>query len=329
MRSIEIPYGGDLLLSHLIAFGLAVAVDAENVPVHVHHSQSSLSFEPIVEVSDEFGDAQLARAVRATAVAAELAVETDLAPDKKGNDRRSVIWARGSYANDPRQAEEVVKRRAAVVDAAAARRETALLGVLAGLGAPASWGPDTVKPAHGATALDGVLGNHTSDLVRGVLRPARAAAATLDAEHLWAGPQTKVQLDKTGWAPAGTPAPLAHQWLAVLGLALLPVAHRQADRSATPAAWSIRNPRSAGIALPLLSRAASFARVRAVLELRALVEVGKQPLDTLLGGDADLTAGAELRSLGVPEIVRFERQDARGQGSSVAFSFRRGVRVTL
>jgi hypothetical protein len=304
-------------------------VDTENVPVYVHHSHSSLSFEPIVEVPEGFGDAKLARAVRATAVAAELAVEMDLAPDKTGNDRRSVIWARGSYANDPRQAEEVVKRRGALVDAASARRDTALLGVLAGLGAPACWGPDTVKPAHGATALDGVLGNHTSDLVRGVLRPARAAAAMLDAEYLWAGSPSKVQLDKTGWAPAGTPAPLAHQWLAVLGLALLPVAHRQADRSATPAAWSTRNPRSAGIALPLFRRPASLSRVRAVLELRALTDVGKQALDTLLDGDADLAAGAELRGLGVPEIVRFERQDARGQGSSVAFSFRRGVRVAL
>lgn len=326
MRAIEIPYSGELLLGHLAAYGLAIALNDAGVPAFVRHSAESLSFEPIVELADDIDDEAIAAAVRSTAAVAESAVEADLVPGKSGNDRRSVIWARGSFANDTSQAGTVVLRRAELVEHASATDGRALLGVLAGLGSPASWGPDTLKPPHGSTTLDGVLGNHTSDIVRGVLRPARAAASALEAAELWATTPTKgpAQLDKTGWAPAGTQAPLAHQWLAVLGLGVLPVAHRPTRRSATPASWSTREPRASGLTLPLFSRATSLARIRVSLGLRALTSVAVQA-----DAGAALVASAELRALGIPEVVMFERLDARGQGSSVAFSFRRGRRVEL
>ncbi len=322
MRTIAIPYSGELLLSHLVAYGLLVALDAAGTDGHLHHPRASLSFAPSVDVHDDVDDDAIATAIAATARAAEDVVEADLVPGKTGNDRRSVIWARGSMANDTSQAGFVVQRRAELVERTGDR---ALLGVLAGLGAPASWGPDSVKPSHGATALDGVLGNHTSDIVRGVLRKARPAASTFDRADLWATPATQSrQRDKTGWAPPGTAAPLVHQWLAVLGLGLLPVAHRPLARSSTPACWSTRRPTARGITLPLFARASSLARVRAVVGLRALAVAYHVATD-----EDDLQERAELRAFGVPEVVVFERLVARGQGSSVAFSFRRGRRVEL
>jgi hypothetical protein len=119
-------------------------------------------------------------------------------------------------------------------------------------------------------------------------------------------------------------APLAHQWLAVLGLGLLPVAHRPLGRSSTPACWSTPRPTRHGITLPLLARPSSLARVRATIGLRALTGATAQAAEQ----DA-LAARTELRAFGVPEAVVFERDVARGQGSSVAFSFRRGRRVAL
>lgn len=326
MRTIAIPYSGELLLAHLVACGLLVALDAAGLDGHMHHPDESLSFTPSVDVDDGLDDDAIAAAVRSTAIAAEGIVETDLVSGKRGNDRRSVIWARGSMANDTSQAGIVVQRRAELVNGAARAGDRPSLGVLAGLGAPASWGSERVKPSHGATALDGVLGNHTSDIVRGVLRPARAAASALAGADLWTtlpAPH-RPQTDKTGWAPAGTVAQLAHQWLAVLGLGLLPVAHHPLAPSSTPACWSTRRPSRHGVTLPLLGWPSSLARVRAVIGLRALaaLHIGSSDADTLPGR-------AELRALGVREVVVFERVVARGQGSSVAFSFRRGQRVAL
>lgn len=320
MRTIALPYSGELLLAQLVAYGLLVALDAAGVVAYVHHPEESLSFTPTIDVGEDVDDEVIAAAVRATAASAEDVVEADLVNGKTGNERRSVIWARGSMANDTSQAGEVVRRRGELVEDAARCTDRALLGVLAGLGAPASWGPDYLKPSHGATALDGVLGNHTSDIVRGVLRPARIAADDIEGADLWtthpAG--AKAQLDKTGWAPAGTIAPLAHQWIAVLGLGVLPVAHRPAGRSATPACWL----KGRGVTLPLFSLPLTLSRARAVIGLRSLANIAAEPDDK----DA-IAAAAELRAMGVREVVAFERLHARGQGSSVAFSFRRGRRI--
>lgn len=325
MRTITIPYNGELLLAHLMSYGLLVALDAAGVRAYLHHPPRSLSFSPTLDLGDDIDDETIAAAVRATAANAEDIVEADLVAGKTGNDRRSVIWARGSMANEPSQADKVVAARATLVERTAVAGDDATLGVLAGLGTPASWGGD-LKPSSGATALDGVLGNHTSDIVRGVMRPARAAASTLSGDQLWATnpAQGKTQLDKTGWAPSGTAAPLAHQWLAVLGLALLPVAHRPLAQSLTPACWRTIKPTVHGVTLPLLARASSLARVRAVLALKILALVAAEAQD----GNR-LVAAAELRAIGAPEVVAFERLTARGQGSSVAFSFRRGRRIAL
>jgi len=318
MRTIELPYSGEVLLSHLAAYGVLVALRDTGVRAFVSHPPESLTCEPRLHVPDDVDDARVCAAVRATAVAAEEVVETDMVLGAKGNDRRSIIWARGSYANDPSRAEEVVRRREALVERLP--DESVVLAILAGLGCPATWGGDGVKPAHGATGLDGVLGNHTSDLVRGVLRPARAAASTLDGS-LWN--LRSAQDDKTGWSPPGTRVALEHQWLAVLGLALLPVAHRPHERSHTPATWDAGRGRR-GIVLPLFATPTSLARARAIVGLTAM--------PSLLEASADaetLTTGSQLRALGIAEVMAFDRLDARGAGTSVAFTFRRGRRIEL
>lgn len=320
MRTIAMPYSGELLLSHLLAYGLLVVLDDAGVRGHIRHPPESLSCTPCIDVADDVSDDIVAAAVRATALAAEQVVEADLAPGRRGNERRSVIWARHSLGGDKEKASLVVARRAELV---AQTTDRAVAGVLAGLGAPACWGPPHVEPAHGATPLDAVIGNIGSDLVRGVMRKGRTSASTLEAPDLWSVRPSRgsAQADLTGWAPKGTPAPLTHQWLAVIGLGLLPVAHRRLERSVIPGWWESDRPRRRGIALPLMPDATSLARLRAVVALRALTVVAAQRFDAI-------AAAAELRAVGAPELMLFERV-ARRQISSVAYSFQRGRRVAL
>lgn len=312
---VTLPYSGELLVSHLAAYGLASVLYDAGIRVTVSHGDS-LTFEP--QVGFDLDAAGAAEVIRQSAVEAEAAVEADLVPGKSGNARRSLIGARAS--RDDEEAADVLRRRDdLLLDAEAESRRT-VGRILAGIGATAAWGGDQVKPQWGATALDGVLGNHTSDFVRGVLRPARRAAAEVDAstlERLWAG-ETGDQHDKTGWAPPGTQVDLVHQWLAAIGLGLLPVAHRLWKRSSTPAVW----PGGDGVTLPLLEPV-TLPRVSALLKLASLPAI-REPEPTT----ATARARGELRSLGINEVVLF-RCRRTGSKSSVAFVFERGVRADL
>jgi len=329
MERITIPYSGELLLAHLAAYGLAVALEDAGTTAYVRHDDVSLSFEPIVEwegADDGIGIA--AAAIRRSAERCKAAVEADVEPGKTGNYRRAVIWARASFANDPSKAKSLLQQRGELLDSAEQTGAGLVERLLAGLGAPAVWGPDSMAPSRGATRLDGVLGNHTSDLVRGVLRPARSEAATATAEllaGLWKNGAVTSQLDKTGWAPPGTAVDLVHQWLAVLGLCLLPVAHRRFSPSDTPACWRREAPVVRGVTLPVLSRSTSVPRLRALIGLRALTELADAEPSSPRGS----AAAATLRGFGVIEAVAFERLNKRGSGSSVAFSFRRARRLAL
>lgn len=327
MQQITLPFSGELLVSHLAAYGLLVALDAVSIDAFLYHDPDSLSFEPVVDCDCDF--ASVVRTIRTAALEAQEPVDADIEPGKTGNDRRPVIWARASFAKDPARAAHSLWLRAQILADVESFHAHATEGLLSGLGAPAAWGgPETPKPAQGATALDGVLGNNTSDLVRGVLRPARAVAAGTDEEALdliWRRRSVDGQLDKTGWAPPGTAIDFTHQWLAALGLALLPVAHRQFKPSATPACWTADSPRRHGVTLPLLARPTTIARLRSVLALEALVSLADH--DTITPGR--LTDVEKLRSFGLKEAVSFERAYSRGAGSSVAFTFRRGTRIPL
>jgi hypothetical protein len=324
MEQVTIPYSGTLLVAHLAAYGLAFVLDDAGIDAFVGHDGVSQSFEPFVAFD---ADRDAARdAIRASAAQAEPWVEHDLEPGRSGNDRRATIWARASLEPGGERLAQAVALRAGLVERAHGDGAVPS-GLLAGLGAPASWGPERMKSPAGATALDGVLGNNTSDFVRGVLRPTRRAAELLESDPFAPGALDGLPFDKSGWAPPGTRVDYVHQWLAALGLALLPVAHRPLRRSATPAFW--RRGRAegwrSGVTLPLLDAPASVPRLRALLALQALPAITSDAVDE---GDAAVAAG-ELRSLGVEEVVVFERRDRSGAGSSVAFDFQRGRLVAL
>ena len=323
MFTITLPYSGQLLVAHLMAYGLSSTLHAEGHDAFVDHDPESMTFEPRVTTDVELD--RVAEVVRASAADGREAVEEDLEPGKRGNDRRAVIWARASFANDPERSDLALERRTALVQAAENEGRTLVADLLGGLGASAAWGRATQrglpKPSHGATQLDGVMGNNTSDFVRGVLRPARARAERESAEAMqdrWQGRVSAEDLDKTGWAPPGTHIDLADQWLASLGLGSLPVAHRPLARSATPC---FRYERGRGsVALPVLRTSCSVPRLRAILGH----EVLSDGVD-----EAQVGRLAALRGCGVGEVVRFDRVDGLGGGNAVAFTFARGRRIDV
>lgn len=324
---VRIPLPGTLLVSHLTAYGLLVALDAAGVDGFLSHDPQSQSYEPIIEFEGE--PAALSEAIRSSADRAERIVEADIEAGKKGNDRRPMAWARASFMKEPERAALVLSLREQLVEAVESERDLTSAGILAGLGAPAAWGaPEKPKPSAGATALDGVLGNNTSDIVRGVLRPARSAAAALDGDpFLPTSEGSAKQPDKTGWAPSGTQVDLVLQWLAVLGLALLPVAHKPFESSTTPACWSVERPRRRGVTLPVFEQPVSMPRLRALLGLGALKAIHDELDDSTQAAEA--AAAGELRGLGLSEVVVFDRRYQPGSGSSVAFTFTRGRLVRL
>jgi hypothetical protein len=189
--------------------------------------------------------------------------------------------------------------------------------LIAGLGAPGAWLAD--RPQRGASRLDGVIGNHTSDFVRGVLRRALPAASVTgdDVHALWTvtSPPEASEDDKTGWAPPGTQVHLVHQWLAAIGLSQLPVGLAANGPSRTPCYWRDSDVR--GLTLPVLSQPISMPRLRALLQLPALVTPTSSP-----------TAAGRLRALGIHELVSFPLLN-RSTRQSVAFSFGRGTRIEL
>jgi hypothetical protein len=330
---ITLPYSGHLLVGHLAAFGLAVALDDAGYDAFVDHDPGSVSFEPRV-TTDALSD-QVSAAVRQTAVRAESTVEADAEPGQKGNARRSVIWARASFANEVERSRQMLTAREILATQAESAGDRTTSALLAGLGASAAWGLATAdgrpKPAHGATELDGVIGNIGSDLVRGVIRPARNAASDANGTTTvdrWTGATADEQADKTGWAPAGTQVSFIDQWLAVLGLALLPVAHRGLARSETPACWNARALKRQGITLPVLGAPTSLPRLRTILREPALAD-GEAATAALSEGEGPVTGYAPLRRRGVAEVVVFPRTYAEGAGSSVAFTFDRGTWVAV
>lgn len=331
MEHFTIPYSGELLVSHMIAYGLGTVLDASEVDVFIGHDADSQSYEPVVSFAAGLDEARVA--IRRSAERAKEIVEHDIEPGKRGNDRRATIWARASLDGNRARLEEITALRADLLEQAERAGSRIPILLLAGLGAPAAWGSAKLKSSYGATALDGVLGNHTSDFVRGVLRPMRSAAVNL-AEDPFAPTGEQLPKDKTNWAPEGTRVAEIHQWLAALGLALLPVAHRPMNASETPACWRGSRGRR-GITLPILPDPVSIARLRALLAASELAKIippaGVQ--DTKDGMDdereRELLAAGKLRGCGVNEVVSFERRNRSGAGSSVAFDFRRGRRIDL
>jgi hypothetical protein len=312
VRTLTIPYSGQLLVAHLAAYGLGFVLDAGGEEVFVGHDPYSLEMEPQVSTAASFD--RIAECVRNAAAECQEPIEADLVPGKTGNDRRPVVWAR---ATAMARATDALRLREGILDDLERRAARVAAGTIAGLGAPAAWLGD--HPERGASRLDGVLGNHTSDFVRGVMRRTRRSALSAAADGLeveWMTGETTVEgdTDRTGWVPPGTKIDPLHQWLAALGLSQLPVGLSADGPATTPCHW--RDGRERGATLPILSRPVSMPRLRALLQLPDL---------TL---PAAASVAARLRALGVHELVSFSIVD-RSTPQSVAFTFTRGNRSEL
>ncbi len=314
METWTIPLSGYLLIAHLAAYGLGSLLANAGEDCLVGHEPLSLEMEPQVTTSASVGRA--VELIQQSASACEPFVESDLRPGQTGNDRRPVIWAR---ATDVSRAAESLPKRERLLDRAERDDVRVAAGLLAGLGTPATWVGH--KPQRGATRLDGVIGNHTSDFVRGVLRRSRPGAASARADELapaWersARRSPSGEGDKTGWSPPGTGVDAVHQWLAALGLSLLPVGQSANGQATTPCFWR----EGKGMTLPVFEAPVSVARLRCLLQ-RPELQIGRA---LLAASDA-----ARLRTLGVREVVIFVRVN-RSTGQSVSFTFARGERVGL
>lgn len=311
---LTVPYSGALLVSHMAAFGVSVLARDAGREVALQHDPMSQSFDISVRLHASLDE--VAQRVLESVEALHPAIEDDLEAGKRGNARRPTIWARATFTNDPDRAVLALRRQTELLRDAN-ERSPLNAALLSGIGMTGAWlqpkpGPG---PAGGASALDGVLGNNTSDLVRGLLRRTRDAVAGLDvadvAQRL-AGSGLGDEADRTTWAPPGTPIDWVWQWLAALGLSVFPVAHRARARSVTPAAWTRTKPSRRGVTLPLFSTPMSFERASWMLNLRELPEAA---------ADESGRSAARLRALGIDEIVEFPAVYKAGAGSSVAFTF--------
>lgn len=307
MHELRLPVSGRTLVGHMAAYGLALVLDNGREDAFVGHDPDSLELDPLVATGA--GSARTAELVRASASGCEDIVEADMTPGCTGNDRRPVVWARATRVD---RALAAVPMREALLDTEEGRGGRLAVALTVGLGAPAPWASD--KPHRGASRLDGVMGNHTSDFVRGALRRSRAAAVDVTAEELTAPKDPAA--DKTGWSPPGTSVAPAVQWLAALGLGLLPVGLVAHGYARTPAATSGR---PYGVTLPILSRPVSVPRLRALLQR---VELG------VVDGSLVPEQSARLRALGVSEVAHFPKVD-RSTPQSVQFFFGSATAVKL
>jgi hypothetical protein len=315
VHKLTIPLSGKLLVAHLAAYGLGVALDAAGQEAFIGHDPDSLEIDP--EVSTTATIERVAECVRRTAVECQDTVEADVDSGRLDKAGRAMVWAAiwaRPTATD--RALSTLLAREEILDRLEAQGSRAAAGLVAGLGAPAAWMDD---PERGASRLDGVPGNSTSDFVRGVLRRTLSAAAAVTACDLSTlqttdEPANGTDEDKTGWSPPGTQTDRLYQWLAAVGLGLLPVGLSAGSPGRTPGYWGGAEGRQ--VRLPVLAPPVSMARLRALLQLPELV----RPLDP--------TASARLRSLGIRELVSFP-EVRRSNQNMVAFYFGRATRIGL
>jgi hypothetical protein len=311
MPTLKVPISGLLLVSHLTAYSLGATLEAGGERVFVGHDPDSLELEPRVETRAALG--RVLECVRRTAMDCRRVVEADLAPG------RPAIWARFT---DTERAPAALQLRERLLDEAETSGAALSARLLAGLGAPAAW-LAKAKPSQGASQLDGVAGNSTSDFVRGVLRRTLSAAldATSDELHaLWCESEPPIpddnDEDKTGWSPPGVRIHPLHQWLAAVGLTQLTVGLSASGRSRTPCCW--RNGPQRGVRLPIPDAPISMPMLRALLMLPELA-----------GPEVTARDAARLRAIGVAEVLNFRVIDQAANPNMVAFRFGRGDRLEL
>lgn len=312
METWTIPLSGQFLIAHLATYGLGSLLATGGEEALVGHHPVSLEMEPQVTTSASVGRA--VELIRNSASECEAFVQADLDPAKT----RPIIWAR---ATDVRRAVETLPERELLLDRAEKDDARAAAGLLAGLGVPAAWSvDDPPRPQKGASQLDVVMHNIHSDFVRGVLRrtcPKVASGGSDDLAAAWMRPvqhQVPTDGDKTGWSPPGTRVNAVHQWLAALGLGLLPVAQSASGHGLTPCCWQDGR----GVTVPVFRGAVSVPRLRCLLQ-RPELQVPRARLSASEAG--------RLLAFGIREVVTFARKQSTGQ--SIAYTFARGERVGL
>lgn len=184
--------------------------------------------------------------------------------------------------------------RGAHVDRLVRIGSTLDLRLLAALGEPSSWHEFKGQPRQddAASRLELQPRNQGSEFVGTLLRKLAAAVAGRSLDQVAAGLTGTLQVDEAGKdspdsrsaanlrPPGLTDNSLA--WVAMWGLASAPVVHRtgQPSRTATHVPWArdsgvSEELRAGHVVVPLWSGRWTVARLRAVLNSRALAEVGR------------------------------------------------------
>ena len=308
MTTLRMPISGLMLVAHLAAYGVGVALDSAGQRAFLGYDPDSLELEPHIETNATAD--RIAECVRQTTLDCEPIVQADLVPGCP------VLWARFT---DDQRGPVALQRRETLLDEAEVTRWALAPRLAAGLGAPAAW-LTKGKSSWGASQLDGVAGNSTSDFVRGVLRrtlPVARDATAAQLETLWlaSDPPSPEAPDKTGWAPPGVRVHPLHQWLAAIGLTQLPVALAAAERSRTPCFW--RRGQRRGARLPVSRAPISMPRLRALLQSPELT-----------ASELTQAGQARLRALGVEGVLEFPLID-QTTGNMVQFAFGRARWIEL
>jgi len=311
MERLSIGSSGLLLASHLAAYGLASVLDAQGERAFVGHDLKSAEVEPFVLTPAALG--RVLECVRCSADVCSDVVNADVNPGQP------VLYPRFTKLD---RGPDVLAARESLLEGLDPKGGRLALHLAAGLGAPVTWGPSRTKPSEGATWLDGVPGNSTSDLVRGLLRrtlPAADALTLQEATALWSGQLRALgdeHRDHTYWAPPEARIHLAHQWLAALGLGVLPVGLRK-NGGRTPCCHRGGNgePR---VRLPLFAAPVSLPRLRAVLALAEFSLAQLRWVDR-----------ARLRALGVEGVVEMGTLGSSQNRKMLEFRFGRGEIVGL
>lgn len=317
MQKLTIPYSGRLLVSQMAAFGLLNVLDVYGFSAYLHHDPHSLEMTPIVEADIDL-DA-LAELIRRSARECERTIEADVIPGQTGNGRTPVIRAR---ATSLVRADEALSVREILLEALEVEDNALALALVSGLGAPGVWLRDGSKPVpgRGATALDGVPYNIGSDIVRGALRHTRQWGEQVERTELEpllseTSHISTEEGDKHRWTPPGVEIAGWCQWLAGLGLALLPIGLAATSAARTPG--YLRRAGQRHLTLPVFANPVSRPKLRALLQLRDLADP-----DPIRG------ASVRLRAMGLSELIRFPVIDS-SNGSMVSFAFDVGERIQL
>lgn len=300
---ITLPYRADLLGTHLMALGLGSCLDDHGIGTFLSSDAERVHID-----ADAAGE-EIVTAIRSTAAAAREAVEADI--EIRGLRKPTLI------AGD---APAVTQARERLIDGVDGT-SNAVARMIAGISTVIPDHPDPQRVRGTVmirSPLDGAPRNAQADLIRSVMRPARAAAERATLDELLAAPATGDAKNLDGWSPKGDLIGLTHKWLACVGLGLFAVSAAPNPPAKFPwivlvpgavRAHLVHRPGAApeqdgpfvSLALPLFADPASFPRAISVLRLAHV------PIAAHTNNGPGAAAAAHLMALGVQHVAVFER----------------------